>query len=260
LTSSKTAGPPGRTRTIAAGTPASRKAASLIVRLLLARQASMTARYTGARPMERRLLRSEEAAVPPPRHAAARWRRADAGARLLGMREHDPPPGLMADIEAAYTDRYAAFHRVASAIVGDPDLGRDAVQDGFARAIHRHRDFRGDGSLEGWLWRTVVNVARDLRRSRGRLILTDEVPERGVAGGEVWEDPLGDVGACVAALPERQRMVLFLRYFVDLSYVEIADALEIRVGTVSATLHGAHRALRDALPDPSRTVLRDLAA
>ena len=170
------------------------------------------------------------------------------------MRKCDPPPGLMADIEAAYTERYAAFHRVASAIVGDTELGRDAVQDGFARAIHRHRDFRGDGSLEGWLWRTVVNVARDLRRSRRNLTFMDEVPDRAAVDGDVWEDSLGDIRACVAALPERQRLVLFLRYFVDLSYAEIAEALEIRVGTVSATLSGAHRGLRRA------PVLSELAA
>ncbi len=170
------------------------------------------------------------------------------------MRRCDPPPGLMADIETAYTERYAAFHRVASAIVGDPELGRDAVQDGFARAIHRHRDFRGDGSLEGWLWRTVVNVARDLRRSRRNLTFVDEVPDRAAVDGDVWEDSLGDIRACVAALPERQRLVLFLRYFVDLSYAEIAEALEIRVGTVSATLSCAHRGLRKA------PVLSELAA
>ncbi len=154
----------------------------------------------------------------------------------------------MVDIEAAYTAQYAAFHRVASTIVGDPDLGRDAVQDGFARAINHRSDFRGEGSLEGWLWRTVVNVARDLRRSRRNLTFTDVVPEQGAVGGGVWEDALGDLRVRVAALPERQKLVVFLRYFADLSYVEIAEALEIRVGTVSATLNCAHRALRDAMP------------
>jgi DNA-directed RNA polymerase specialized sigma24 family protein len=175
--------------------------------------------------------------------AASAWR--DEAPSMQG---HGSPPGVMADIEAAYTERYAAFLRVASTIVGDPDLGRDAVQDGFARAIQRRRDFRGDGSLDGWLWRTVVNVARDVRRSRRNLTFTDELPERGVVGGDVWEDTLGDLRVGVAALPERQRLVLFLRYFADLSYAEIAEALEIRVGTVSATLNCAHRALRDAMP------------
>ncbi len=53
----------------------------------------------------------------------------------------------------------------------------------------------------------------------------------------------------VAALPDRQRVALFLRYYVDMSYAEIGDALEIRTGTVSATLNAAHRALRSSLED-----------
>ena len=51
----------------------------------------------------------------------------------------------------------------------------------------------------------------------------------------------------VAALPERQRLVLFLRYYADLDYVRIAQILGVRTGTVSASLHAAHKTLRKAL-------------
>jgi RNA polymerase sigma factor (sigma-70 family) len=51
----------------------------------------------------------------------------------------------------------------------------------------------------------------------------------------------------VAALPERQRLVVFLRYYADLDYCAIATALDVEVGTVSATLSSAHRALRKQL-------------
>jgi RNA polymerase sigma-70 factor (ECF subfamily) len=57
--------------------------------------------------------------------------------------------------------------------------------------------------------------------------------------------------ARVAELPERQRLVVFLRYFADLDYREIAEALDIRVGTVSATLHAAHASLRSSLTEVS---------
>ena len=77
---------------------------------------------------------------------------------------------------------------------------------------------------------------------------TSSEQEQGAVGAEVWEDALGDLRVRVAALPERQKLVVFLRYFADLSYVEIAEALEIRVGTVSATLNCARRPLRDAMP------------
>jgi RNA polymerase sigma-70 factor (ECF subfamily) len=55
------------------------------------------------------------------------------------------------------------------------------------------------------------------------------------------------VRAAVAALPERQRLALFLRYYADLDYAAIASALGVRRGTVSATLNHAHEALRAAL-------------
>jgi RNA polymerase sigma factor (sigma-70 family) len=53
----------------------------------------------------------------------------------------------------------------------------------------------------------------------------------------------------LAGLPERQRLVVFLRYFADLSYQEIATVVGVRVGTVSATLHAAHDALRAELEE-----------
>ena len=54
------------------------------------------------------------------------------------------------------------------------------------------------------------------------------------------------VRAWVASLPERQRLAIFLRYFADLDYRSIATALDVQVGTVSATLATAHAALRRA--------------
>ena len=51
----------------------------------------------------------------------------------------------------------------------------------------------------------------------------------------------------LAALPERQRLAVFLRCYADLDYRTIASVLEVETGTVSATLHAAHRALREAI-------------
>jgi len=152
---------------------------------------------------------------------------------------------LMAAIESVYRAKFATFHRVACAITGDADLGRDAVQEAFARAIRRRADFRGEGPLEGWLWRTVVNAARDQSRKARAMVDSDElhaVAEPSVAGHD--RDATRElIRARIASLPDRQRIALFLRYYADLSYAEIATALEIRTGTVSATLNAAHKAL-----------------
>jgi len=162
--------------------------------------------------------------------------------------------GDAATVEALgilYQRRYHRFLRVAEAVVGDPDLAHDVVQDAFARAIRRRFDYRGEGTLEGWVWRTVVNAARNARRDRppAHLPLHDVV-----GGAESSNDrPLDwDVRALVAALPERQRLVLFLRYYADLDYRRIAEALVIEPGTVGATLSHAHAAIRRALEEVPR--------
>lgn len=153
---------------------------------------------------------------------------------------------LMESIEAVYTTRFKHFVRAASAIVGDEERGRDAVQEAFARAISRRMDYRGDGPLEAWLWRTVTNVARDHRRTGNATVPVEEVPERGEAP-QLLHPLESIIRDRIGRLPERQRLALFLRYYVDLPYSEIAAALEIRMGTVSATLNAAHNALRASL-------------
>ena len=151
---------------------------------------------------------------------------------------------LMHEIEAVYRRRFTVLHRVASAIAGDPELGRDAVQEGFARAVRRQGDFRGEGTLEGWLWKTVVNAAKDQRRGRRRITLTPEPPEPVADAAPEATDVADELRGRITALPERQRLALFLRYYADLSYTEIGVALGVRTGTVGATLSSAHRALR----------------
>ncbi|HEX6700284.1 MAG TPA: sigma-70 family RNA polymerase sigma factor [Gaiellaceae bacterium] len=149
-------------------------------------------------------------------------------------------------LERLYRERYARFLRLAEAIVRDPELAREVVQETFARVIRSRSRHRGEGSVEAWVWRTLVNAARSAVRDRSRrAVAVADVPEpRGSANGH---EPDDGVRALVAALPERQRLVLFLRYYADLDYRQIADALEIQEGTVAATLNHAHTAIRRAL-------------
>jgi RNA polymerase sigma-70 factor (ECF subfamily) len=153
-----------------------------------------------------------------------------------------------AQLEALYRDRFEHFARVASAICGDLDLGRDAVQGAFMTAIRKRRAYRGSGSLESWIWRIVVNEARRLAREpRVEPLEAAGEPARNGHG----DDPLG-LRAWIAALPERQREALFLRYYADLEYRAIAEVLGVEVGTVSATLSAAHHTLRKRLDEVRR--------
>jgi RNA polymerase sigma-70 factor (ECF subfamily) len=141
------------------------------------------------------------------------------------------------DLELLYRAKLAQFCRAAAAIAGDPELGRDAVQEAFARAVRKRRRFRGDGPLEAWVWRIVVNAARDARRKHG--VVAEPVDAAAVAPAS---EPLP-----LELLTERQREVLFLHYYADLDYATIAAALGISPGTVGATLSTARRTLRQAL-------------
>lgn len=154
----------------------------------------------------------------------------------------------LADIEAIYRSRFRDFLQTAVAIAGDADAGRDAVQEAFAKAVRARSDFRGKGTLEGWLWRILVNTARDVRQTRRPLV--------GEVEAAAWNGGHRDVEhtalrLLLARLPERQRLVVFLRYFADLDHARIAEALDIRPGTVAATLNQAHAALRRQLQEVS---------
>jgi RNA polymerase sigma-70 factor (ECF subfamily) len=144
------------------------------------------------------------------------------------------------DLEEVYRLRYRQFLRVATAIAGDEDAGHDAVQEGFASALRHRKEFRGEGPLEAWVWRAVVNAAKKTRRPQPTLAV-----ERESSNGSPPDET--NVRTWIAALPERQRLAVFLRYYADLDYRAIAAALEIEVGTVSATLASAHSALRKQL-------------
>jgi RNA polymerase sigma-70 factor (ECF subfamily) len=127
----------------------------------------------------------------------------------------------------------------------DGEAALDVVQEAFARALRGRSAFRRDGNLESWLWQIVINLARDHRRRREpplpRLDGVDNRPE--------VDDELRQL---VMSLPERQRLGIFLRYYADLSYDQIAVALRVTPGTVAAALNAAHNTLRQRIVEVAR--------
>jgi DNA-directed RNA polymerase specialized sigma24 family protein len=145
---------------------------------------------------------------------------------------------MLDDLETLYRSRLQEFRRVAAGIAGDSELGCDAVQEAFASAVRKRRSFRGTGTLEAWVWRIVVNAARDARRRRPALVEPHETSSNGHA-------PVLPLDL----LTERQREIVFLHYYADLDYAAIAEALAISPGTVGATLNAARQTLRSALEE-----------
>ena len=154
----------------------------------------------------------------------------------------------LAAIEVVYRERFPSFVRLATAITGDDQAAVDAVHDGFVRAVRYRGRLRDRGSAPGWICRIVLNEARKRRTVEGRHVpMSAELLDRDVATNGHRE--AGAVPTALASLPERQRLALFLRYYADLDYEGIAEALGVTRGTVSATLHAARSNLETKLKE-----------
>lgn len=154
--------------------------------------------------------------------------------------------------------------RLAYNVLRDREDAWDVAQEAFIRAYQALPSFRGQSAFYTWLFRIVMNVAADrarARAARGRAFGTERVPE------EDWDrvmvdKPTGDpapdqaaasaqdrerITAALATLSEQHRDIIVLSDIEGLSYKEIADVLEIPMGTVMSRLHNARRRLRSAL-------------
>jgi RNA polymerase sigma-70 factor (ECF subfamily) len=162
--------------------------------------------------------------------------------RALQATAVEPP------LEAIYREHGPRFRRVARAIVHDAEAAEDVVQEAFAIAILRQRSYRGSGDPVGWVWRIVVNTALSRRRRRR---IEEVLLHRDVGGAESSETQ-GEgvrVRRCVARLPKRQKLALFLHYYADMDYDAIAGVLEISAGTVGKLLWDARTTLRTMLDE-----------
>jgi DNA-directed RNA polymerase specialized sigma24 family protein len=131
-------------------------------------------------------------------------------------------------------------------VVGDGHAAADAADEALVRALERWDRVGSLASPEGWTYRVGVNLLR--RRSRRRAM------ERMLLGRAAPPPPpppevRPDVWAAVADLSARQRESIALRYLLDLSEAEVAEAMGVAVGTASATLATARARLASLLDD-----------
>ena len=145
--------------------------------------------------------------------------------------------------------------RIAYLIAGNADDAEDAAQDAFVKAWRALGRFRTGAPFRPWLLQIVANEARNRRRSAGRRahlalrVATHEPsggaapsPEASMLSAAQREQLL----AAVDELPEDQRMVISLRYFLELSEQEVAETLGVPQGTVKSRTSRALDRLREA--------------
>ena len=168
------------------------------------------------------------------------------------------------DIVTRYYDRI--FARVSQLLKNKQDA-EEVTQDAFIRAHRGLENFRGDASFSTWLYQIATNLAHNrywywFRRKRdqsisldhpltddGSLTLENVMPCAGESPAEaaVTQEFVDRVSECMRGLNEKHKEVLILRNVKNLSYDEIAQQLEISVGTVKSRIARARDSLRDLM-------------
>ena len=154
---------------------------------------------------------------------------------------------LDADAFVELVERHDLSHRrLAFRLLGDSGRMDDVLQEAYVRAFRALPRFRGDSSLETWLYRIVYNACiDDLRRRREHETL-EEWDDRLVAAPTEPEERL-DLAAALASLPPELRAVVLLVDAEGLSYAEAADVLGAPAGTIASRLNRARSHLQAVL-------------
>jgi RNA polymerase sigma-70 factor (ECF subfamily) len=151
------------------------------------------------------------------------------------------------EIADLYERRYLGFRNALATITGSYESATDVVQDAFAEALRHRRKFRGEGAPEAWIWSIAMRRATRERKRRVREVANLDSSSLAVEADLVEPDRDPVLAAALRALPPRRRLIVFLHYFADLSYEQIADICAISPGTVAATLAQARESVRAAL-------------
>ncbi len=142
-------------------------------------------------------------------------------------------------------------------ISGSRDEAEDVVQDAFVQAYTKLHSFGGNSAFYTWLYRIAINAAISRRRKRkGDYSIDDRRREQGaepldhLEGAEdrvLREERAGQVQSALGALSPEHRMILVLREMEDCDYDQIAEILDVPVGTVRSRLHRARLQMREQL-------------
>lgn len=165
-------------------------------------------------------------------------------------------PSAFGDLVLRYQDR---LYNTLVHVTGSVDDARDLVQEAFVQALVKLSSFQRGSAFYTWLYRIALNLAISRRRRRKSTASLDEIRQ---ASGD---EPVGrldapadrlerqeraeQVQAALARLSEEHRSVLVLREIDGYCYEEIAEMLEVPVGTVRSRLHRARLMLRDELKE-----------
>jgi RNA polymerase sigma-70 factor (ECF subfamily) len=143
------------------------------------------------------------------------------------------------EVEQLFRQEYSRIVIVLSAQLRDRGAAEECAQDAFLEAVRHWSKLRTYDDPKAWLWLVALRRGAKWSKRRGRAPLAVSI-----AATTPELDVLIDLQDAIRALPSRQREVVTLHYFADLSIPVIAAQLGISAGTVKSQLHDARRALR----------------
>jgi RNA polymerase sigma-70 factor (sigma-E family) len=161
-------------------------------------------------------------------------------------------PAAQPDLAATYREHYRSLVRLASILLDDVGACEEVVQDAFVKVWQRGPALRSSDRLPAYLRSAVLNGARSQLRRRGvarRHLAAVPEPAPGAEAVALAGDADDAVLTALRALPDRQREVLALRYYLDLAEAEIAATLGISPGSVKTHASRGLAALADRLED-----------
>jgi RNA polymerase sigma-70 factor (ECF subfamily) len=164
---------------------------------------------------------------------------------LLIVTQQDAVESVSAEYVRAARAKADDGYRLAGYLLGDADEAQDAVQEALIKAWRSWSSLRDPERFGAWFDRILVNVCRDrMRRHRTlrmvELDAADEVESADPFRRMLVED---EVAAAVARLSDDHRIVIVLRFWQDLALEQVADRLDLPLGTVKSRLHYALKAL-----------------
>ncbi|MEL4359081.1 MULTISPECIES: RNA polymerase sigma factor SigE [unclassified Luteococcus] len=173
----------------------------------------------------------------------------------------DWTPPTWEDLVRDHSDQ---VFRLAYRLTGNRPDAEDLTQDVFVRVFKSINNFT-PGTLEGWLHRITTNLFLDQARRKQRIRMdpmaeaSERVADEQASPGELYDDASmdADVAAALAALSPEYRVCVVLCDIEGLSYDEIAQVLDIKVGTVRSRIHRGRSQLRQSLEHRRPTADRE---
>ena len=182
----------------------------------------------------------------------------DSTVELQAQRDRDSIAACLAGRTSAFDSLVKAhqrgvFYLVRRYVRVDADAA-DVTQQAFVRAFRALAQFRGDATPRSWLYRIAINCALSWLRDHKREIATEIADNMWVAEATGASDLVeaqrkATLRAAIAQLPPKQRQIVELRVFDDLSFREVAQIAECNENTAKVNFHHALQRLRALLPD-----------